>query len=77
MKHHLEKLMTAVRDCHEAHGKAEENLKCMEHDDPVIVELWNVVSTQNELLCTMAECLHCHLSGQHQMPANASDIQRR
>ncbi|MFX2611665.1 hypothetical protein [Enterobacter mori] len=69
--------MTAMHQCREVHNKAEESLQCEDHDDPVIVELWNVVSAQNELLCALAECLHSHLPGPNQMPANASDIQRR
>ena len=66
MKHHLEKLTAKPDACHKTHSEALNVLSEVEHDDPAIVQIWQVLSANTELLCAVAACLHHHLAESHQ-----------
>lgn len=78
MKKHLEKLEEELHACREIHLDAVEMLDDIEHPDPAVVHMWNVMSANTALLCVIAEALHHHLTVTHaQAPAQTHVVDPR
>ena len=54
IKHHLDNLTVKLSECQKIHSDGLSVLSEVEHDDPAIVHIWQVLSANTELLCSMA-----------------------